>query len=206
MPRPATGFAGSLRLDRDRTVTASSGKFVTQNLTTQASGLGCDRVINVLAGKTRMIAVILAVPLLFLTACSNATRPIPSPVTLGFCGSSPQVRPDVVTVVCNANDITAVNLAWSDWGKPTATAKGSAIVDLCAYEDCASGDYISVPIEVSVSKIMHCAKNAQAYSTLRYMFPNGSPFRDVPTTVIENESSSYGDSVPPANQTVSLTC
>jgi hypothetical protein len=116
------------------------------------------------------------------------------------------VWPDAVTVVCNANDITAVNLTWSDWGKPAATAKGSAIVDLCAYEDCASGDYISVPIEVTVSKIMHCAKNAQAYSTLRYRFPNGSPFGGVPAAVIESESSSDAAPVPPADQTVSLTC
>jgi hypothetical protein len=160
----------------------------------------------VLAGKTRMIVAILAFPLLFLTACSGATRPIRPPVTLGFCGSSPQVRPDVVMVVCNTNDITAENLTWSDWGKPTATANGSAVVDLCSYEDCANPDDILVPIEVTVSKIMKCGKNAHAYSTLRYIFPNGSPFRDVPASVIENESSSYGESVPPANQTVRLTC
>ena len=195
----------SARLDRDRTVSVSSSKFVIQNLTT-LSGLGGDRVISVLAGKTRMIMAILVFPLLLLTACSDTARPVPPPVTLGFCSSSPQVRPDVVTVVCNTNDITARNLTWSDWGKPTASAKGSATVDLCAYTDCAFGDYISVPIEVTVSKIMHCAKNTQAYSTLRYMFPNGSPFRSVPANVIKIESSSYGGSVPPANQTVSLTC
>jgi hypothetical protein len=54
----------------------SSSKFVTQNLPTQVSGLGSDRVINVLARMTRMIVAILAFPLLFLTACSGA-RPIP---------------------------------------------------------------------------------------------------------------------------------
>lgn len=162
--------------------------------------------MNVLAGKTRMIVAIVAFPLLFLAACSSAARPTPPPVTLGACGGSPQVRPDVIVVVCNVNDITAENLTWSDWGKPTATAKGSATVDLCSYEDCASGDYVSVPIDVSVSKIMRCAKNAQAYSTLRYAFPHGSPFRGVPAAVIAEESSTYGESVPPANQTVSLTC
>ena len=44
--RPCAPDARSLRLDRDRTVTVSSSKFVTQNLTTQVSGLGGDRVIN----------------------------------------------------------------------------------------------------------------------------------------------------------------
>jgi hypothetical protein len=163
-------------------------------------------VINVLAVKTRIIVATAGFPLLLITACSGAARPTAPPVTLGFCGSNPQVQPAAIMVVCNTNDITAENLTWSNWGRPTATARGSAVVDLCSYEDCANPDDVSVPIEVTVSKIMRCAKNAQAYSTLRYTFPNGSPFRDVPVSVIENESSSYGESVPPANQTVSLTC
>ena len=42
---------------------------------------------------------------------------------------------------CHTKDIIARKLAWSAWGKPTATAIGTAVVDLCAYEDCHSGDY-----------------------------------------------------------------
>lgn len=166
-------------------------------------------MIHVLAGKARMTVALLAFPLLFptvLTACGQAATPVAPPVTLGSCGSSPQVRPDVIVVVCNTADITAENLTWSDWGKLTATARGSATVDLCSYEDCASPDYVSVPLDVTVSRIMQCSKNAKAYSTLRYVFPNGSPFRGVPASVIADESSSYGDAVPPANQTISLTC
>jgi hypothetical protein len=163
-------------------------------------------VISVLAGRARTIVGILAFPLLLLAACGQATKPVPPPVTLGYCGSSPQVRPEVIVVVCNTDDITAENLTWSDWGKPTATARGSATVDLCSYEDCASPDYVSVPLEVTVSRITHCAKNARAYSALRYAFPNGSPFLGVPASVIADESSTYGEAVPPANQTISLAC
>ena len=101
--------------------------------------------MNVLAGKTYAVVATLTLPLLLLTGCSHATKPVPSPVTLGFCGSNPQVRPDVVLVVCDTDDITAENLTWSDWGKATGTARGSATVDLCAYEDCASGDYVLGP-------------------------------------------------------------
>jgi hypothetical protein len=112
-----------------------------------------------------------------------------------------------VLVVCDTDDITARNLTWSDWGKPTATAKGSATVDLCAYEDCASGDYASVPIGITVSKIVHCPKNTQAYSMLRYVFPNGSPFQGVPDSMKTSDSSGGQDQpLPPANQTVGLTC
>jgi hypothetical protein len=147
------------------------------------------------------------VPLLLLVACSHAPRPAPPPlVTLGYCGSSPQVRPDVVLVVCNTNDITAENLTWSDWGMPTARAKGSAVVDLCSYEECASGNFVTVPIEMTASKIVRCAKNARAYATLRYVFPDGSPFKGVPAAVNATGDQGQNLPVPPRNQTVSLTC
>jgi hypothetical protein len=160
--------------------------------------------MNVLAWKTRAVAGISMFPLLLLTACSHAANPVPPPVTLGFCGSGPQVMPDVVLVVCNTDDITARNLTWSGWGKPTAAAKGSATVDLCAYEDCASGDYSAVPIEMTASKIVDCSKNTRAYSVLRYAFPNGSPFQGLPANV--QASFGRGQTVPPVNQTVHLTC
>jgi hypothetical protein len=160
--------------------------------------------MNVLAGKIRAAAAISTLPLLLLAACSHATKPVPPPVTLGFCGSDQQTTPDVVLVVCNTDDITARNLIWSDWGKATATAKGSATVDLCAYIDCASGEYSSVPIEMTASEIVHCSKNTRAYSVLRYAFPKGSPFQGVPGDV--QASFGQGESVPPPNQTVSLTC
>jgi hypothetical protein len=111
----------------------------------------------------------------------------------------------VVLVVCNTDDITAVNLVWSDWGKQTATAQGSATVNLCAYTDCASGDYVSVPIEVTASKIVRCAKQTRAYSVLRYKFPHGSPFQGVSAST-GGGYFGQGQPVPPANQTVGLTC
>jgi hypothetical protein len=163
---------------------------------------------GVLAYRTGVAVAAALLPLLLLTACSHAAqpaRPASPPVTLGYCGSNLQVRPDVVLVVCNTDDITAVNLVWSDWGRPTATAKGSATVNLCAYTDCASGDYVSVPIEMTASKIVRCAEQARAYSVLRYKFPDGSPFQGVPAS----STGGYfgqGQPVPPANQTVSLTC
>jgi hypothetical protein len=71
--------------------------------------------MNVLARKTCAAAAISVFPPLLLIACSHAAKPVPPPVTLGFCGSNPQTMPDVVLVVCNTNDITARNLIWSDW-------------------------------------------------------------------------------------------
>lgn len=159
-----------------------------------------------LARRVWAVTAALLFPLLLLAACSHATAPASPPVTLGYCGTSPQVRPDVVLVDCNTDAITARNLTWSGWGKPTATAKGSAVIDLCAYEDCASGDYTSVPIEMIATKITHCAKNTLAYSTLRYVFPHGSPFKGVSTVSAPGDLGVQSQPVPPAHQTVSLTC
>ena len=100
-----------------------------------------------------MAWAILLLPLLLLTACSQAAKPVPKPVpkppppsvTLGFCGSNLQVKPDVVLVVCGTDDITARNLVWSGWGTADTTAKGSATVDLCAYNDCAAADLVLGP-------------------------------------------------------------
>ena len=176
-------------------------------------------MVNVRAGKWRaVVAVLIFFPLLLVAACSGASQPAPRPVTLSYCGGGGQVRPDVVLVVCNTNDITATSLIWSDWGKPTATAKGSALVDLNSYEASSTPDYVRLPIEIAVSKIVNCAKSAQAYSTLRYAFPDGSPFQGVPADVknLANEqdgpvpAKGQTDGIdmyyPPANQTVSLAC
>jgi hypothetical protein len=174
--------------------------------------------MNARAGKWRAVVAVLMFPLLLVVACSGASQPAPRPVTLSYCGDGAQVRPDVVLVVCYTTDITATSLIWSDWGKPTATAKGSALVDLCSYENCGTGDYVTVPIKIAVSKIVNCAKSTQAYSTLRYAFPGGSPFQGVPADVKDlangqdqpvpatNQTDGHDMPIPPANQTVSLAC
>jgi hypothetical protein len=168
--------------------------------------------VNVRVRKITGVVAALVLPLL-LTACSHAVKPVAPPapvppqVTLGFCGSTPEVMPDVVLVVCSTDDITARNLVWSDWGRQTARATGSATVDLCAWTDCASGDYVSVPIQMTASKIVQCTKSRRAYSTLHYVFPDGSPFSSVPVSA--DSPAFFGGQnqpIPPRNQTVSLTC
>lgn len=162
--------------------------------------------MNVLARTMTSAAAAALVPLLLLAGCSRAA-PVPPPATMSFCGSVPQVMPTVVEVICNTDDITARSLAWQAWGKPTATAQGTAVVDLCAYADCHTGAYGSVPIRLVASKIAHCGRNARAYSTLRYVFPDGTPWPGIPAKMnISGYISGPSRPLPPANQTVSLTC
>jgi hypothetical protein len=160
-----------------------------------------------LTSPPRAGAVTALLLLLLLTACGQAARPTAPPVTMSFCGYSPQVRPDVVVVVCKTTDITARDLKWTAWGKPTTTATGKATVDLCAYSDCHTGAYSTVPIRLIASKIVGCAGKTRAYSRLRYVFPGGSPWGAVPADLNTKGFISGPDrALPPANQMVSLGC
>jgi hypothetical protein len=150
------------------------------------------------------IGVLFAV--LPLAACAHSAPAVP-PVTMSACGSGPQPTPALVEVICNTDDITARNLVWTAWGQPTATGTGMAVIDQCAYEDCHTGAFSSVPIKLVASNIIHCAAGARAYSTLRYVFADGTPWPGVSANLnTSGYISAPGRPLPPANQTVSLGC
>lgn len=147
--------------------------------------------------------------LLLLSACSHpagagtgATR-----IRMANCGVSPQAEPTVVNVICGTTDITARGLTWSAWGKPVATAIGTAVVDLCAFSDCHTGSYQAVPIVMVASKIGRCGKGTHAYSRLQYMFVGRSPFAGLPANMnFSNFMTGASRPGPPHDQTVSLSC
>jgi hypothetical protein len=147
----------------------------------------------------------LALTLVFAAGCTHSAGSRPAVlVRVSTCGGAPQAQPDVVNLNCLNNSIMARHLRWVHWGGPVATAIGSATVDLCAYEDCASGDYVTVPIVLITSKMVRCPSSSHAYSRLQYVFVGGSPFAGL------NARLSIPDgSVTPANphdQTVNLLC
>jgi hypothetical protein len=152
-------------------------------------------------------AIAAQLSVLLLAGCGHSAAAVPPAVTMSFCGSDPQPMPTVVEVICNTDDITARNLVWTGWGKPTATAKGMAVVDLCAYEDCHTGAFGAAPIKLIASKVVTCAKNKRAYTTLRYVFVDGSPWPGMPADMNTSDYIAAPDRVlPPQNQTVELTC
>ncbi len=143
---------------------------------------------------------------LLASACTHLSNSSPSarPVDLSSCGGALRSQPPVVDVSCSDNGITARRLHWSGWGGPVATATGSAVVDLCAYEECYAGDYVTVPIVVITSKLMRCPGKREAYSKLQYVFVGSSPYKGLsPQTSVADGSIVPSD---PADQTAKLSC
>ena len=88
-----------------------------------------------------------------------------------------------------------------------ATAVGTAVVDLCTYEDCHTGSYRSVPIVVIASELVRCG-GRRAYSRLQYVFVGGSPFPVMPANLKFPPNDIVGATrpIPSPDQTVSLSC
>jgi hypothetical protein len=169
--------------------------------------------------KTFTVAIAAALTaILALTACSPAETSAPSAqassktVTMRNCSdTSRQTRPDLIQVICASDAITARSLAWSDWGRPVATATGYATVNWCAFEGCAQGEYDSYRVVMIASKLTSCpngVKGGQQYSRMQYVFVgDDNPFEGIPKHFkLTNEL--FGSHMPgPANnQTVDLPC
>jgi len=128
----------------------------------------------------RRVAIIGLLAASLIAGCGHAAAPVRPAVTMSLCGSDSEPAPAIVEVVCNTDDITARSLAWASWGQPTATAKGVAVIDECAYEDCHTGSFSTVPIRLVATGIAACGANKRAYTTLRYVFIDGTPWPGVP--------------------------
>lgn len=165
--------------------------------------MGSHRIRRALAVRAAAI-IMIAVSSVFAAGCTHSANPA-LPVRMSLCGGGLQARPAVVNVICTNNSISARNLHWSGWGGPVATATGSAVVDLCAYEDCAAGDYVTVAIVLITSKIMRCASSTHAYTRLQYVFVGRSPYAGLPTKIAVADGSAVPNGGP-GDQTVSLTC
>jgi hypothetical protein len=155
-------------------------------------------------------ALVAALALALLAACSSSSPASPGAgkaLTIAYCGGHRQVRPTSINIICGANDITAQRLDWSGWGTKVATARGSAVVDLCSFEDCHMGQYFGYPIVVIASKPETCAPGQPGYARLQYVFVGRSPFQGLPAHLSFKHYMVGADRPgPPPNQTVSLTC
>ena len=162
----------------------------------------------------RVTGAALAIPLLVLAACSSSgpSRPGASTTsarsdTIAYCGGQRQPRPTTINIICGVNDITAQKLVWAGWGAPVATARGTAVVDLCSFEDCHMGQYNPFPLVVVASGLKTCSGGGRGYSRLQYVFVGKSPFQGLPAHLnFKHYVVGSHRPGPPPHQTVSLDC
>lgn len=137
----------------------------------------------------RRLALVLLMAAGLVTGCTHASGPAQAGPALSDCAGRPQAEPAVVTLSCADNGLFAEHLRWSGWGKPVATATGTAVVDLCKYEDCASGLYHSYPVVLVASRALACSFGGKAYTRVQYLFVGGSPFPRTLTAVSDQSVS-----------------
>lgn len=162
--------------------------------------------------KTFTVAVAAALTTaLALTACGPAAKSAQAakPVTMRNCSDSGrQAKPDLISVICSSDAITARSLTWSKWGARVATATGTATVNWCAFEGCAMGEYDNYKVVMIASKIVKCPKGGQQYSRMQYVFVGDEdPFASLPKKFkLTGEFFGSHSPGPANNNTVSLPC
>jgi len=86
-----------------------------------------------------------------------------------------QYKPARIILSCGDAGIGLSKLAWSRWGRATATASGRYYENLCK-PTCAAGHVVSAPVEVTLSTPKACPGHAHpAFRRATFTFPSGSP-------------------------------
>lgn len=136
----------------------------------------------VTARRASALTIAIALLATMVAACSHAAAS-PGPASnrrLADCGGNPQTKPQVVVITCSNQAITVHDVNWSAWGGKVATGTGSAIVNVCAFQDCHTGAYGSYPVVVVASGAVACRGGVSGYGRIQYMFVGTSPFANLP--------------------------
>jgi hypothetical protein len=145
-----------------------------------------------------------------LTACSPSaiSAQAAKPVSMAVCNGIHQSRPGLMQVICASDAITARSLKWARWGAPVTTATGAAVVNWCAFEGCAIGQYDTYHVVMIASNIKQCPKGRQEYKRLQFVFVGDeNPFASLPKNVGTN-GLFFGthQPAPPRKTTLNLPC
>ncbi len=81
------------------------------------------------------------------------------------CDQQPVAQPARYVLKCGDAGETLVNLTWSDWGRPTASATGQEVVKDCT-PDCASGASVPYPVTVTITGL-----NSNIYTAMHVSAP-----------------------------------
>ena len=70
-------------------------------------------------------------------------------VKVSFCGQAPQFAPTSIVVACADANYGFTNLAWTQWGNPTAYGRGTMVVNDCT-PTCAAGTFKRSPVTIEL--------------------------------------------------------
>ncbi|UQX04503.1 hypothetical protein [Streptomyces sp. RerS4] len=109
-----------------------------------------------IAVRTRAVAVcVVTAALVGVTAAASTagTAPAVDPdpaVAVVDCAGKPQVRPEEYILACGDGNNQLIGLHWTSWGRRTATATGTDMVNDCK-PYCAAGRFRAYPVKVTLS-------------------------------------------------------
>ncbi|MFD8410214.1 MULTISPECIES: hypothetical protein [unclassified Streptomyces] len=106
----------------------------------------------------------------------SAPAPEQAPVVVVDCFEEPQVRPKEYLLACGDGNNRLVALRWHTWGRDTATATGTDMVNDCR-PYCAAGRFRSYPVQVTLSHPQPWADQpgTHRFTKLRLVYPEAAP-------------------------------
>jgi hypothetical protein len=81
--------------------------------------------------------------------------------------------PKLLTLTCGDGNTVLKGLSWTNFGKSSATAKGTFVIDLCE-PNCAEGKNASYPVSVKATGAKKC-KGTSVYGKLTLTFTGHKP-------------------------------
>lgn len=129
------------------------------------------RTVTLLCAATALVAG--AVP---ASAQTRAAPRDPDPVVVVDCFSRARVRPEEYLLACGDGNNRLVGLRWDSWGKRTATATGTDMVNDCT-PYCAAGRFRPYPVTVTLSHPQRWPEHpdVQRYTTIRLLYTDTAP-------------------------------
>ncbi|MFB7462452.1 hypothetical protein ACFCZ1_02900 [Streptomyces sp. NPDC056224] len=132
------------------------------------------RTATLLCAAAALVAA--TVPASARSGAAPTPTPPPGTVVVADCFAQAQVRPEEYLLACGDGNNRLVGLRWDTWGRRTATATGTDMVNDCR-PYCAAGRFRSYPVKVSLSKPEPWPEHAgvKRFTMIRLVYTDTAP-------------------------------